>query len=299
MRFGILLFLLFIKLPAIAQSKSALQDSLLSLSKKMINEELEPERYNANYQFIKTLVSALKEPRSFYVTFDSLRAISIQTSPDKQFRIFSWHILNDDGSYRFYGSIQLNTPDGKLKLFPLLDNTALIEHPEDTVTSPDQWYGAQYYRIIPVTNYTGQPYYTLLGWKGNTTQSTKKVIDILYFKDGNAYFGLPVFEGKPENQGKKRMVFEYSRQVSMYLNYMPDRQKLVFDHLVPMEEKLKGDFSKYVPDMTYDGYQLSDGRWKFEENLILNNLPTKQDELYNDPKKLTTNPNTRKSNSSK
>ncbi len=309
MRFGFALaFFLLLSCSVFAQAKSGaerqlkrstLQDSLVSLSKKFVNHELEPERYNANYQFIKTLVSALKEPRSFDLSFDSLSAISIQTSPDKQFRIFSWHIMNDDGSYRFYGSIQLNTADGKLKLFPLLDNTALIKHPEDTTCTPDTWYGAQYYQIIPVNTSSKQVYYTLLGWKGSSSKSTKKVIDILYFKDGNAYFGLPVFTGKTHDQEEKRIVFEYSRQVSMHLNFIPDQQKIVFDHLVPMDTKSKEDFSKYVPDMTFDGFQLSNGLWKFQENLTLNNVPSKMDEYYNDPKKLTNNPSIKKNNSSK
>lgn len=49
--------------PALVSHLPAFQDSLLSLSKQFINNESEPERYNANYQFIKTLVEALKEAK--------------------------------------------------------------------------------------------------------------------------------------------------------------------------------------------------------------------------------------------
>ena len=97
-----------------------LQDSLQILSYKMINDSIEPERYNANYKFIKTLVNTLKTPYSFNFSFDSLKTISIQSSPDKRFRIFSWHVMNNDGSYRYYGTIQMNNPDGKLQMFPLV-----------------------------------------------------------------------------------------------------------------------------------------------------------------------------------
>lgn len=264
------------------------QDSLVSLSHQIINNNLEPERYNANYLFIKTLVSTLKETQSFNFEFDSLKAISIQTSPDKKFRIFSWPVMNNDGSYRYYGTIQMNTPEGSLKLFPLIDSSPFIKNPSDTTTTADKWLGAQYYQIIPV-NDAPQPYYVLLGWKGHTAASTKKVIEILYFKDGIAYFGLPVFDGKPETTGKKRIIFEYAREVSMLLKYSPAEQKIILDHLAPIDEEMKDDFSKYGPDMTYDAYQLLKGRWKFQQNLILSNPATENDEQFNDPKKINKN----------
>ncbi|MEO6631504.1 MAG: hypothetical protein ABIN13_07280, partial [Mucilaginibacter sp.] len=151
------------------------QDSLKTLGKTFINNETDPERKNANYQFIKTLVNALKVPNSFLYPFDSLKTISIQNSPDNKFRIFSWPIVNSDGSYRFYGAIQMNT-GGALKIYPLEDYSPLLKNPEDSVTDNRKWFGAQYYKIIPV--YGNNPYYVLLGWKGNTVKSTKKVIEV-------------------------------------------------------------------------------------------------------------------------
>lgn len=59
------------------------QDSLKAVSFQIYNNNSEPERYNASYTFIKTLVSALKTPHSFNFNFDSLKAISIQTPSDQ------------------------------------------------------------------------------------------------------------------------------------------------------------------------------------------------------------------------
>jgi len=271
------------------QTMLNLQDSLQILSFKMINDSIEPERYNANYKFIKTLVNTLKTPYSFNFSFDSLKTISIQSSPDKRFRIFSWHVLNNDGSYRYYGTIQMNNPDGKLQMFPLVDYTPAIKNSADTVTTPDKWYGAQYYRIISVLNNVQIPYYVLLGWKGNTIRSTKKVIEILYFKDGKAYFGMPVFDGDKEQPNKKRAIFEYDRRASMVLNYEPSISTVVFDHLAPPDPKLKGRFELYGPDFSYDGYRLVNGRWKFVQDIELKNTPTNQDDNFNDPKKMKGN----------
>lgn len=268
---------------------SDLQDSLQVLSYKMINDSIEPERYNANYKLIKTLVNALKTPNSFNYSFDSLKTISIQTSPDRRFRIFSWHVMNNDGSYRYYGTIQMNNPDGRLQMFPLVDYTPLIKNVADTVTTNDKWYGAQYYRIISVLNNVKTPYYVLLGWKGNTVNSTKKVIEILYFKDGKVYFGMPVFDGDMEQPLKKRTIFEYDRRASMVLNYEPSISTVVFDHLAPPDPKLKGKFELYGPDLSYDGYKLVNGRWKFVQDLELKNSPSDQDDNFNDPKKMKGN----------
>jgi hypothetical protein len=262
------------------------QDSLKEISFKMVNDSIEPERYNASYKLIKTLVTALKTPYSFNFQFDSVKAISIQSSSDKRFRIFSWHVMNNDGSYRYYGTIQMNKPDGKLELFPLIDYTPAFKNPSDSTTNNDKWYGAQYYRIIPVLNNVPIPYYVLLGWKGNTVKSTKKVIEILYFKDGKAHFGMPVFDGDLDNPGKKRIIFEYDRRASMFLNYESAVNTIVFDHLAPPDLKLKGRFELYGPDFSYDGFKLVNGRWKFAPDLELKNDPTDQDDNFNDPKKL-------------
>jgi len=275
--------------PALVSHLPAFQDSLLSLSKQFINNESEPERYNANYQFIKTLVETLKEPKSFYFEFDSLKTISIVNAPDKKFRIFTWHVLNDDGSYRFYGTIQLNTSDGKLKLFPLSDYSAFIQNPATQDLKTEEWFAAQYYPVLEVNQTTANPYYVLLGWKGKNTNSTQKVIEVLRFVNGIPYFGLAVFDGNTQYAGNKRIIFEYSREVSMYLKYDYNKEKLVFDHLAPINSEFKNDYSKYGPDMTYDAFQVSKGRLKFQSNLVLNNAPSDKDDLFNDPKKLKQN----------
>jgi hypothetical protein len=267
----------------------SMQDSLQRLSFIMINDSIEPQRYNASYTFIKTLVNTLKTPYSFNFPFDSLKTVSIQTAPDKRFRIFSWHVMNNDGSYRYYGTIQMNNAAGKLEMFPLVDYTPAIKNPQDTVTTNDKWFGAQYYKIISVSSNVQTPYYLLLGWKGNTIKSTKKVIEILYFRDGKAYFGMPVFDGDKDNAGKKRIVFEYDRKASMLLNFEPSIGTIVFDHLAPPDPKLKGKYELYGPDFSYDGFKLSNGRWKFVQDLELKNAPTDQDDNFNDPKKMRGN----------
>lgn len=258
------------------------QDSLNHLGKQFINNDTEMERMNANTKFIQTLVQALKIPHSFNFPFDSVKSISILNAPDNRFRLLTWHVTFDDGSYRFYGAVQINTGE-KLQLYPLTDYTPYIKNAEDTVTDNTKWFGAQYYKIIPV--YTNQnPYYVLLGWKGNNIKSTKKVIEVLSFnRDSKPVLGMSVFDGN--GKMRKRVVFEYARQVSMLLKYEPDQHLIVFDNLIPPDKKQKGQFDTYGPDLSYNGYRFKNGRWEFADNLDLRNTDGAHDADFIDPKK--------------
>jgi hypothetical protein len=280
--------LLYISLPGFlnAQNRTsptptlrAYEDSLIKVSHTAINNENDVERKNANYSFIRTLVNALKLSNSFAYNFDSLKTISILKSPDNKFRIFSWFVMNEDGSYRFYGAIQMNTPN--LVLHPLEDYSPLMKSPEDSVTDNHKWYGAEYYKIIPVSG--NNPYYLLLGWKGNNVKSTKKVIEVLSFKNGKPAFGMPVLQSK--NKTRNRAVFEYNRQASMLLRYVPEQNLIVFDHLAPPDERMKNQTDMYGPDLSYDGYKLINGKWQLKENLDMRNVPSAEDVDIEDPKK--------------
>jgi hypothetical protein len=256
------------------------EDSLKTLGKHFVNDSDETARNDANYGFIKMLVSALKVPNSFLYPFDSVKSVRIINSPDNRFRIFSWPIQEKDGSYRFYGTIQMNT-GGSLLMYPLNDYTPFIKRAEDTVTDNRKWFGAEYYQIIPV--YSPGNYYVLLGWKGNNVRTTKKVIEVLSFKDNKPVFGYPAFTGN--GKMRKRVVFEYTRQASMLLRFVPDDDLIVFDHLSPPDPKQKNIVEMYGPDLSYDGYKLKDGKWVYVEDLDMRNIPQNRDDQLVDPKK--------------
>jgi len=135
--------------------------------------------------------------------------------------------------------------------------------------------------------YGTNPYYVLLGWKGNTVKSTKKVIEVLSFKNDQPQFGMPVFEEK--GKLKKRIIFEYSQQASMLLRYVPEQHLIVFDNLVPPDKKTLGKPETYGPDFTYNGFRLKNGRWEFADNLDMRNVPSPKDAAYIDPKDKTNN----------
>lgn len=265
-------------IPAMKKS----QDSLVRMSEQTAVATNNTERFAHNATFIKTLVNSLKNQNSFNYTFDSLTRISVLKSPDNKFRIFSWYLPVDDGSYHFFGAIQMATKDGKLKLFPLIDETAQLTD-VNAITSNKNWYGATYYEIIPVIANGRAPYYILLGWKGNSAKTTKKVIEILSFDKDEPTFGKPVFDQK-NIPVKNRMVFEYNKLNSMTLTMDKSVQMIVFDHLVSFNPEMVGNFEYYASDSSFDAYRLTGGRLKLVENVELKNPPNEKDGLYIDPK---------------
>jgi hypothetical protein len=233
-------------------------------------------------------VNSLKEKNSFNYPFQSLQSyLSIKKSEDNAFRIFSWYTLNDDGTYRYYGAIQRNNPT-KLDLYPLFDDTQNLNATtslSDTTLTPNHWLGCVYYNILPVLGIKN-PYYILFGWKGKTPQSSCKIIETLYFENGNPVFGAPVLEKTPKsNAFSKRVIFNYTSDASMLLRYSKDDKLIVFDHLVAQNDKAQSNTDFLAPDLSYDGYKFKSGKWIIQENLKLKNLPDESDELFIDPAK--------------
>jgi len=259
------------------------EDSLERISDDMYNAETTGDRFSKNAAFIKTLVNSLKTHTSFNYPFDSLKRVSIVKSPDNTFRIISWFVPLDDGSYRFFGTVQMATKDGKLKLFPLIDNTDNISD-NNYIGNNKNWYGARYYEIIPVITGGRPPYYILMGWKGNNSKTTKKVLDVLSFEKEELVFGKPVFDGLKGSVAKNRIVFEYNKLNSMTLTLDKTINMIVFDHLAPFTEDMKGNFEYYASDLSFDAYKIQNGRLKLLENIELKNDPNNMDELYVDPK---------------
>lgn len=263
----------------------AYQDSLAGLGKKIMSASFSPERIEANYQFIKTLVDALQEPRSYSFGFDSVKNMRILYADDNSFRIMTWYVDRGNSSYRFYGAIQMNQPE--LKLYGLVDHTSEFTRPEDTVSSYESWYGAYYYDIIPVES-RDRKYYVLLGWNGGNERVSRRVIEVLHFRQGQPVFGLPVF--RTSEGPKNRVVFRYSGQASMMLDYLPGKKTIVFDHLVPFSQGQTGNYEFYGPDLSYDGFALQNGQWQLVENLELENDRNSLDKFFNDPENMQNEP---------
>lgn len=226
------------------------------------------DRNDANYLFIRELVKMLRQPGAYHYPFDSLKAVSILAAPDNKFRLFSWQIKQDEGTYRHYGCIMLN--DANQTLIPLLDQSDEIGTGTDTVLNPKTWYGAAYYQIVPeLKKSKGITYYTLIGYDAFEPFSQRKIIDVLWFdKSGEAYFGAPIFQ-LPGGNHFTRVVYEYAKDATMQLRWDQENKLIIADHLVPRHENNRGLYFDYVADGSFDGFRFKKGIWQYLDNVDL------------------------------
>lgn len=249
------------------------QDTLRVLSQLIFDGKGDDGRERAKDAFIPLLVRALKTQHSFKFPFDSLKTISIQYPQDSAFRIFSWALERENGFYRHFGAIQMNTPDGALKLFPLFDASDYITN-TDTITDNKYWYGCLYYNIIH-RHYFNQEFYTLFGWDGNNPRSQKKIVEMLTFKNGQPVLGGPFFsfaEDSTPKPTRNRFIIEYKKESTATLNYNKELNMIVYDHLISETNEPMKKFT-YVSDMDYEGFKWQAGKWMHVDKIFHDAIP--------------------------
>ena len=238
------------------------EDSLQNLSLKIIQGRTDAERFTADSQFTKMFVRALKIKNSFYYSFDSLFTISKLVPDDSSFKIFTWQMVVNDYVTRQHGAIQMKTPDGSLKLFPLIDKSDVTKDMDDTIGNNFGWIGAVYYKIIEKHAF-GKNYYTLLGYDENNINSNKKIIEILTFDNGEPLFGGSYFSFQDNSLIKKnraRYIMEFKKDASPRLTYDADQDIIMYEHLISESGEPQKKYT-YIPDGDYEGLKWVDGKW--------------------------------------
>ncbi|MFI5171360.1 MAG: hypothetical protein ACHQFW_03165 [Chitinophagales bacterium] len=248
------------------QKLQAYEDTLQFLGDSTVQSASWEIREVACVQFLKKLVQALKIENSYNYTFDSLNTVSIIKPEDNSFRIITWQLTMKDRTYRYYGTIQMNSPE--LKMHPLIDMSLFVKNPEDTILSSNSWYGCIYYNIVK-KKYKKDNYYLLFGWDGNDMWSNKKIIDVLTFdKMGAPYFGRPLFLLKDNPDPKTRIIVEYKEDASPVVNYDDHEKMIIVSYLRPENPISEGIGMTYIPDGTYVGFYFKRGLWRFQEKVF-------------------------------
>jgi hypothetical protein len=271
---------------------------LIDLAKTVFYTRIEEQRFDANKKFIALWDEIVKQPKSMAYGFDSLKKdVSILVPRDKKFRLITWNLHKNDGSnYAYFGYIQVNN-EKKIKkgwfktesvfayeYFKLLDKSNATKSIENHIATPDKWFGMLYYYILDCDDY-----YLLLAWDGNDNLTQRKFVDVLSFKDdGTPVFGKDVFKFPKKNP--KRLMFEYSTEVSMSLKYNERRDQIVYSHLAPKDEGsvLEGQYQYYGPDGSYDALERKKDKWVVVESIDARNPKSKTDKVAPpDPDKQT------------
>ena len=250
---------------------SEYEDTLKIIAKKIMNEETEEARENANKAFLEIFTEVLQYEKSFKYPFDSLKTVSNIFAPDNSFRIFTWQLKKKNNSYHYYGIIHYhNKNKKKYELIQLEDNSNNIRNVEKTKLDAKNWYGCIYYDIIHIKK-KGRIFYTLLGLDMHNPYSTKKVIDIMQFSGKNKVeFGLPIFKNNQE-QEIVREIMEYDAKTSISLRYEEKEKRIIFNNLVPARKDLEGLEEYYIPDGTFNAYVYKKDKWWLKEDVDIRN----------------------------
>lgn len=220
----------------------------------------------------------LADENSMQYPFDSLKLISKITAPDNTWRMFNWHIEDDKKQHKYWAIIQYKHQN-KYRVVSLMDAAEDLKSPESKTLKAPQWYGAHYFNVfMPEKNK-----YYLFGYNGKSNIISQKVIEVLSFDNkGNIIFGDDVFV--TEKASLKRIVFEYSREVSMSVKYHEKYKTIVFDHLSPREPHLVNSKQFYGPDLSYDAFQYKKGKWELLQNVDVRKYAIdNKKQKYNNP----------------
>jgi hypothetical protein len=244
---------------------------LVSYLNKIRSTQNDQEKKNYNLLFRDYLIETYSKQNSYNYNFTELKTVGFIESPDKEFKIINWNVQLQDESNLFFCLVIRPVNKRKNKIIELIHKTHVYEMPKDYVNESN-WYGALYYKIIPIKK-GKKTVYTLLGWRSNSNISYMKLIDVIQINGSHAKLGAPIFLSKKEKL--KRVVLEYSKKASMTVRYEDKFERIVFDHLSPESPSMNGMYEYYVPDMSYDAYVLQDENWILNEDVIAINSPEK------------------------
>ena len=259
---------------SVSLSFLAQQDSLLIEREQQLKIYLDKlrssknneEKNNANQIFKSYLSETLLMRGVLDYPFASLKTLGTIKSPDNSFRLFNWNIEQDDRSNQYFCYIlRFDEKKKEWITIELIDNSSALTKKPDDFLDEKNWYGALYYKIIPVEK-SNKTLYTVLGWDGNNPMSNIKLIDVLSFNGSHAKLGSPIF--KMANKTYKRLFFEHSNKAFMSLNYDEAHQRIIYDHLSPETPSMEGFYEYYVPDLSYDELKFINNKWVIQENVV-------------------------------
>ncbi len=250
------------EIPLIAKEKET--KNLWSEIKGSMDDQ---HKLNVGSRIDSLIVEMLSCRESFSYSFTSLKFLGKIYSTDSLLRVYSWNVPLLDGTNRYFGYVQKKeSPTSEnIELIHLVDKEDLPLS-QDSIYTPDAWYGALYYSVI-AKNCKNLTYYTVLGFDLNNYFSSKKLIDVFTFTEEGLRFGAPIF--LDNEKSTNRRVYEFSSQVAMMLRYDQKCEKIIFDHLSPSKPEHEGQFQFYGPDFSYDGFEYRDCKWYRVEDIDL------------------------------
>ena len=273
-----------IGLGVFGQDMVAMEDSLLKYYNKLSVATLNADRDSASAKMRTFFIESFNNPESFDYAFDKLKLSKIK-SPDDRVRMFNWNQPNEDGTFKYYCFILRKIVKGKKEVsyewFELTQAKREADKIESKYLNADKWIGALYYDIIPVGKKNVDTY-VLLGWEGKDDVTTRKMIDAIEFTGNKVRLGANIFKTATGTQ--KRVIYEYSNDISMSIKYYPKKNCIVMDHLSPKNPMMQGVFADYGPDGTYCLFKLEKDKWEYIDDINISEFVEGDDRPFVDPR---------------
>ena len=140
----------------LVKSESLLQDLFVQLYSDSLSDT-EPMLTT----ILDIMPDALSTVGAMEFPWNGLNRIGVVTSDDHAVRVFTWHVMVDKDTYKYFGFIQVALKKGKVKVYALQDNGKIQRKLTRLDQSPDNWYGKLYYQIV-TNSFKRKTYYTLL-----------------------------------------------------------------------------------------------------------------------------------------
>jgi len=263
-----------------AMSQDSVKDDLFFYGDIMINAQETSSRERAQARFYEEFKALLSQDASFEDDWSWLKWISVLSPAENEFKLYTWEWKIDEDNFQYFGFIQ----------FPDNSYIELTGEPEEWVDlsyderSSDDWISALYYKIMEYDSPDGKVY-MLFGYNQFNKFDNIKLVETLAINGKELVFGKPAFV--KEGRSKNRLVLKYADDAVVTVNYNTDLNLLMYDHLIPRIGRLEGQGETYLPDGSYEGYTLSEGRWKYVEKIydhIYDEAPRPNPVLNNRPK---------------
>ena len=258
-RFVISLIICACSLSLKAQSDVNLSKELMFYGDIMVNTLEASSRTRAGVEFKKFFEDYLKDRDSVEDT-EFLKFTSTIEAPDNEFTLITWQVRRDSFEFNFEG--YLLKKDGTIIN---LNRTGLLGSDAAYQTcTQDDWYGCIYTSIKKL----GEDKYLLFGFDASTQFDNQKLVDPLTISDSGLQFGAPIIEDK-ESLGTfvNTLVISYASDATVSLNYNKGLDVIIQDHLEPRLGLQAGQGVTNIPDGTYEGYYLDNGKWMYKAKL--------------------------------
>lgn len=235
------------------------ENELAGMMEHIRNSDSVFVRNRINQLMQQKFIEALSLEDAMEYPFEKLDVLADVRSSSGDLRLFTWELADISGEVFYYGCLLIRK-EGESMVFELIDKQVGYEIPENKSYHATNWYGAMYYDIIEIDR-KGEKYYLLLGINRDELLIEKKIIEPLFFSN-EPFFGKEVFE-YPGGERPKRKVYQYSSESTMSIEFYPDDNRIVMDHLMPKKPGFEGRYEYYVTDLSFDALELKKGIWQY------------------------------------